>query len=434
MAESRIVVGLDIGSSKACMAVAEIFANGKKQILGVDEIVYAADEDIVEKGEIKNNSLLTDYLRVLLERSKENTNVDILHVYVSLSGSHIKSVFKQGSYRLPDDVSIVTSEHLEIANENLAQEIAESFKSEEFYPLQQIKSPPIVDDRINRNPVQMAGRVIDMHASVLYGVKSRMSNTLLVVRNVPLFVDDVAFSAFCSSQTVFDLLDSSQNPYNGSESVKDEGLLVIDLGAGVSDYVMYLNCHLVSAGCLPLGGANVTRDIAGLLSLGSKQAEQLKIEHGSLSAGQNDAIGSIDVDGVRIARAQLNRIIRERYIDILQRLYTKISPQFVSQAKRVVLVGGASLMPGIAELVAEVFKINPANIDACSKEHVAKNKSEGNYMSNPAYFCVLGLIGYAAMRQPFDNKKSGWQSMFGGLKRLFKKAVSLKSAKSSTTI
>lgn len=192
------------------------------------------------------------------------------------------------------------------------------------------------------NPAGLTGRTLDIDCHIIHGIKSRITNSFRCVREVPLDIADVVFAPIATAQFVL------------NRQVKQAGALLIDMGAGTTDYVLYLDGQLVASGCVPLGGDHISNDITLMTGIPLAQAELLKKTEGDANSfsGKTNEMVRVRGDGhmkdAAIERNVLNEIIRSRLLEIFNLVKSSL-PKDTFKGNRchgVYLCGGASLMRG----------------------------------------------------------------------------------------
>ena len=154
------------------------------------------------------------------------------------------------------------------------------------------------------NPVGMLGQKLEADFHIIHGVRTRIQNTIRCVKELPLEVEDVVFSALASAQVVL------------TQHQKNLGALVIDIGGGTTDYILYVDGAVKQSGVLAVGGDHITNDISMGLRIPMARAEKLKIEEGSCVLGNclpGETILLKDDSGFagkEIERETLNTIIQ----------------------------------------------------------------------------------------------------------------------------
>lgn len=257
------------------------------------------------------------------------------------------------------------------------------------------------------NPAGLTGRTLDIDCHIIHGIKSRITNSFRCVREVPLDIADVVFAPIATAQFVL------------NRQVKQAGALLIDMGAGTTDYVLYLDGQLVASGCVPLGGDHISNDITLMTGIPLPQAELLKKTEGdanSFSGKTNEMVrvrGEGGMKDAAVERNVLNEIIRSRLLEIFNLVKSSL-PKDTFKGNRchgVYLCGGASLMRGVGELASHVFGV------AISRPTLSKNGAP-SYLDDPRYCTAIGLIRYA---QILDAELPPQRSWLGRLFGLFSK-------------
>lgn len=390
MAKSKIYVGLEIGTSKTCMVVGEVKADDSVKILGVGETKSVG----IRKGEISDMALVKECVHTALIEAEDVSDVDIRRVFLSVTGSHIEGVNNRGTYRLPDEDQEITQEHIEEA-EDIARDIA--IPSDNVYLHNIVRQYLIDGSEQASNPIGLLGRTLDADFHIVHGVKTRIKNSIKCAREIPLDVDDVVFAPIASAQIALNYQD------------KEAGALVIDIGGGTTDYVLYIDGAVVASGCIPVGGDHVTNDIHLVTQMPLSKAEKVKCAEGDVSGDKARSVGVVvipDEKGfpkLEHKRELLNDIIRGRLEETLQLVKQKLPDGALEKVQTgVFLTGGTSLMRGFGELVNDVF-----NLPIYRPEQPEVSGIHA-YFRDPQYSTTVGLIRYAQkMYEDRPIKKKG---------------------------
>lgn len=382
MARTQIYVGLEIGTSKTCMVVAEGRSDGTARISGVGMVTSAG----VEKGEITRPSLARQCVRDALAKAQDESNVDIVNVYLSVTGDHIRGETNIGSYRLPEDESIIDEDCVAMAREK-AEELD---LASDRYAINRECSGYSVDGRPPTPlPEGLSGRTIDVSCHVIHGIKTRLQNSLQCVMDVPLEVRDMVFAPLATAKKV---LKSAQ---------RESGALVIDIGGGTTDYICYKNDEVIACGCIPAGGKTINADICKLSEqpMTMEAAEALKCREGNACGDTEDRTYAhyrteTGLHDTSIKRGDLHRFIKQRLRDILWRVYREIPVElFRTKGIEVYLSGGTSMMRGLPELVKQLYR---TEVHVCSQ---SAERGESGYSNDPRLFTAIGLIRYAQVHE-----------------------------------
>ncbi len=389
MAQSKIIVGLEIGTSKTCMVVGEVRPDATATILGIGEVPSAG----VRKGEITDQSMARQCVCDAWQIAQDHADVDIVDVYLSITGKHIYGEDSIGAYRLPDNESIITDEHAALAREK-AEKI--EIPADRFVINREPGEYTIDGGDNTRHPAGLSGRTIDVSSHVIHGIKTRLQNSLLCVRKVPLEVTELVFAPLATAQLAL------------GRTEKQAGALLIDIGGGTSDYILYKNGNILVSGCIPIGGYTINDDIMALSDqrIKFKAAEVLKCTEGNAIGDRNDRSlvhyrSELGMHEVSLERGKLNAIIIDRLEDIFVRIFNKVPPELRhSRTYNVYLTGGTSLLPNIARLAAGIFGVKVFAPNALEGERHA-------YLQDPRYCTAIGLIRYAQRQDDSDIFPTG---------------------------
>lgn len=390
MAKSKIYVGLEIGTSKVCFVVGEVRKDGAVEFLGYG----IAPSRGVHKGEIIDAALLEKSLCDALIRAEDSSEVMIRHVFVGVTGSHIQSLNHTGKLPLPSASNQITKEDLEDVREDACQVEVPS----NHVILHRIARKYVVDgqDQV-RNLVGRTGSMLEASFHLIHGVRSRIQNTFAAVRNIPLDVEDVVFMPIAASYVVL------------SKESKQLGSLMIDIGAGTTDYAMFVNGMLTASGSIPLGGDSITNDIALCFQIPHRLAEKLKLDVGSTRYADIDPEDVIKVQSSKEMKSKniptyvLNEVIYLRTHEILSLVKERCKAELSHLGAGVYLTGGVSRLRGIEEVAKDVFKMKVT----CVGEN-SHSQDEG-VCHNPTFSSCVGLIRYAQLMDSGLSQQSAFQ-------------------------
>src|SRR5580704_10563047 len=260
--DSHIIAGLELGTSKICVVVGEQGADGGVNVIGLGQSRSRG----VRKGEIIDPAQVEEDLRGAMFEADQMADVEIRSVYLGVSGGHIRGFNNRG-------VHPVVSDDREISQDDV-EDVVKNAKAinlpAENTVVHAVRQHFYVDGQDGvTNPVGMLGARLEVHMHVIHGNANRLQNAIRLVRATSLEVDDVVFTGIASSLA---LLTNEQ---------KELGALVIDLGGGTTEYVVYSNGVIRHSGVLAVGGDHVSNDLAFGLKVPLSRAEKLKLEQGS---------------------------------------------------------------------------------------------------------------------------------------------------------
>ena len=395
MASNNLTVGLEIGTSKICVVVGESRPDGTIKILGVGQTPSRG----VRKGEIVDFETAMKCVHEAVVDAEQKSDVMIRSVFVAVAGSHLQSFNNRGCVTLPEDRDEIDEQDVEDVKIN-AREVSIPAQNAFLHSIIQHYHVDGQDGVLS--PVGMLGQRLEADFHIIHGVRTRIQNSIRCVKELPLDVEDVVFGALASAQVVL------------TQHQKDLGALVIDMGGGTTDNILYVDGAVKQSGCLGIGGDHITNDISMGLRIPMARSEKLKIEEGSCILGNclpGETILLKDDSGFagkEIERETLNTIIHLRVretFDLLKRGLEE-EPFLNYLGAGVFVTGGCSLLNGIDHLAEEVFEM-PAHIAHAQTMSGLTSASE-----NPQLSTAIGLIKYAQAVQS-DRPRRGIRGIFG---------------------
>lgn len=384
---SPVIVGLEIGTSKVCAVVGEVNSTGGLNIIGVGQSRSRA----VRKGEIADASLAEEDIRNAIVEAEGMSNAEIRSVYLAVSGGHIRGFNNRG-------VHPVVSADREITEDDV-RDVIKNAKAinlpAQNHVLHAIRQHFLVDGQDGiLNPVGMLGARVEVDVHVVHGHFNRLQNPIRAVKGLQLEVEAIVFSGLASSLA---LLTNEQ---------KELGALVIDLGGGTTEYVVYADGIIKHTGVLAVGGDHVSNDLAYGLKVPLGRAEQLKLEHGSavlddVAKGQTVTLGNeLGMTGKTINLEHLRRIMALRLEEILVLIEQDLAQFGLRDYLRagVFLSGGGARIPSIPVLAERVFRM-PVTLG--TTHSISGLKSA---LDQPEFATAIGLVKFGSFQQ---RRKSG---------------------------
>src|SRR5690242_8291282 len=230
-----IIVGLEVGTSKVCAVVGELNAGGGLNIIGIGQ----ARSRGVRKGEIADASMAAEDIRSAIVEAEQMADAEIRSVYLAVTGGHIRCFSNRG-------VHPVISADREITREDV-EDVIKNAKAinlpAENYVLHAIRQHFLVDGQEGiADPVGMLGARVEVDMHVVHGNFNRLQNPIRAVKGLQLDVEAIVFNGLASALA---LLTPEQ---------KELGALVIDIGAGTTEYIVYGGGIIKHTGVLAVGG------------------------------------------------------------------------------------------------------------------------------------------------------------------------------------
>jgi cell division protein FtsA len=259
------------------------------------------------------------------------------------------------------------------------------------------------------NPVGMLGARLEVDMHVIHGNANRLQNAIRLVRATSLEVDDVVFNGIASSLA---LLTGEQ---------KELGALVIDLGGGTTEFVVYSNGVIRHSGVLAVGGDHVSNDLAYGLKVPLSRAEKLKLEYGSALVadtvkGQTISLtNELGLELKRINHEHLQRIMAARLEEVFELIAQDLERAGLAEYLRagVLLCGGGSRVPGIVKLAENIFQMNVTAGHACAISGLT------TALDQPEFAAAIGLVKFGSLKNRRREKRSfiprGLKDVFGKL-------------------
>ena len=405
MANEQIFVGLEIGTTKICVIVAESRADDQISILGVGETPSRG----VRKGEIVDMATVTECVREAIVDAEEKTNVEIGNVWVAITGSHLRSFNNRGTHTLLH-AGQIQQEDLDMVQAN-AKEVALPPPNTFLHTI--LQAYHLDGNRNVIDPLDSEGIQLEADFHIVHGIKTRITNHLRCVEELNLEIEDVVLSSLASAQVVV------------TQHQKDLGVLVIDIGGGTTDYLIYNDGAVRHSGVLAIGGDHITNDISVGLKLPIARAEMLKIQEGSATDPSESEGGVITLKndpgflGCDIDRRSLETIIHCRVKEIFELVRADIENAGGGMlgllGAGVMITGGCAKLRGIAEVASEVF-------DQAVQVSTARNVGGAlQTFENPQYSTAIGLTKYARLITKDAQPQGMLERITQGFGGLFKK-------------
>ena len=391
VSNSQIIVGLEIGTSKVCVAVGEVSENQVVNIIGLGQ----AKSRGVRKGEIIDVALAEEDVRNAIVEAEQVADVEIRSVFLGVTGSHIRGFNNTG-------VHPVVSADREITTTDI-QDVIKNAKAinlpTDHSVVHVIRQHFRVDGQDGvLNPEGMLGAKIEVDVHVVSGRYNRLQNPIRLVSGLHLEVENISSSALASSLAIH------------SMEQKELGTLVIDLGAGVTEYAVYSAGVIKHTGVLAVGGDHVSNDLAYGLKVPLARAEQLKIDHGSAvidpEAGDREIDLSDDslIPGRQVNLGHMQKIMSMRLQETFELIARDIGQAGLIEYLRagVVLCGGGARIPHITRLARDVFNL-PVAIGRASTVSGIKNA-----LDEPEFATSVGLIKFGVFQSLANPRRAGF--------------------------
>jgi cell division protein FtsA len=386
---SSIIVGLEIGTSKICAAVGEVNTAGALNIIGLGQ----AGSRGVRKGEIIDPVQAEEDIRNAIVEAEQMADVEVRSVFLGVTGGHVRGFNNRG-------VHPVLSADREITAEDV-QDVVKTAKAINLPPenhlVHAVRQHFIVDGQAGLlNPEGMHGARLEVDVHVVHGNLNRLRNSIRVIKNLQLDVEEIVFNGLAASLA---LLTNEQ---------KELGALVVDLGGGATEYVVYADGVVKHTGVLAVGGDHVTNDLAFGMKVSQSRAEALKLEHGAArvdeaAKGRTIALGGdAGLPGRALNLEHFQRIMTLRLEEMFQLIEQDVDRAGLLDHLRagVFLCGGGARIPQIEKLAERVFHL-PASVGRTTSISGLKSA-----LDQPEFAAPIGLVKFGSfqLRRPAPSR------------------------------
>ncbi len=385
MASSQLIAGLDLGTTKVCAIVGEQVDDGI-DIIGIGSVPSKG----LKKGVVVNIESTVQAIRAAIDQAETMAGCKIQTVYAGIAGSHVRGMNKEGVAAIHDR---------EVADEDVERVLEQS----KAIPLpgdrQVIHVLPqeyIVDDQdgITR-PVGMNGVRLEARVHVVTAATTSVQNIIKCAERCNLHVAEVVLEPLASAYAAL------------TDDEKEIGVALIDIGGGTTDIIVYVDGAAVHTSVIPIGGLNLTSDIAQGLRTPMAEAERIKMKYGCAACSMIDPDETIEVPSVGgrapriLARDVLVQIIEPRVEEIFQAAHhvLKETGYIDMLASGIVLCGGSTLLDGMPELAEQIMGLPARRATPIGVGGLA------DVVKSPAYATAVGLVKYGAERLTLERAR-----------------------------
>lgn len=379
MPKERIIAGLDIGSSKITTIIATLSTEGKVSVIGVSTVPSKG----IKKGAVVDIDEAVEAIAKSLESAERMAGYAVSGAYVLVDGTHISSLNSHGVVAVAHQEGEISPSDVERVTE-AAQAISIPSSREIVHV---IPRGFIVDSQDGiRDPVGMSGIRLEVETNIISGATTVMRNLVKCVQQVGVDVEDLVFGGIAAAEAVL------------TDTEKELGAVLVDIGGGTTDILVFEDGSPAYAAVLPIGGQNITNDLAIGLRTSLENAEKIKEKLQLAAAAESNEIDVADLGLERetIARKEINEIIKARLQEIFSLIALEIKKSGFERKlpAGLILCGGAAETAGISEVARQVLK-TPVRI---GEPRGAAGLIEE--VSGPAYAASIGLLLYGARLQP----------------------------------
>ncbi|MCU4121909.1 MULTISPECIES: cell division protein FtsA [Variovorax] len=385
-----LVVGLDIGTAKVMVVVAEVLPNGELKLAGLG----VAPSNGLKRGVVVNIDATVQSIQQALKEAELMADCKIGRVYTGITGSHIRGINSSGMVAVKDkevtpaDVARVveTARAINISSDQRLLLV----EPQEF----------VIDGQDVKEPIGMSGMRLEAKVHIVTGAQSAAENIIKCVRRCGLEVDQLMLNPLASSQAVL------------TEDERELGVCLVDIGAGTTDVAIFTNGAIRHTAVIPIAGDLITSDIAMALRTPTKDAEDIKVENGYAKQLLADPDTQVEVPGLgdrgprMLSKQALAGVIEPRVEEIFSLVQQVVRESGYEEvlSSGIVLTGGSAVMPGMVELGEDIF-LKPV------RRGIPKYSSAlSDMVAQPRAATVMGLLEearFARMRGYKVAQKNG---------------------------
>lgn len=397
-----IVAGLDIGSSKVKVIIAQKDSMGNIQILGVG----SSKSFGFRKGSLINIEKTTESIKQAIEEAEIMAGVQIQDIYTGLTGPHIHSQNNLG-------IIAISNRQQEIRIEEIERVVQAAqtmhLKSDEFI-IHTIPWEFKIDEHAQiRDPIGMKGIRLETNVHIVTANSREIHNIKKSIQLCQLNPKDFILASIASAQAVL------------SEDEKENGTLLIDIGAGTTDIILFIDGGIRYTYVFPFAGQHINQDISIAFKIPEHLAESIKINHGSCLSSLVDIEKTIELNinnshTKSIKVIDLSKVISDRIEEIFHFIDANIKKNNLDHyISNVVITGGTSLTLGIQEITEKIFD-RPVRIGLPSKVTGIKDK-----IQSPIYSSSVGIVYYTLETK--NNSESFYSKNDKGFIFMIKKNI-----------
>jgi cell division protein FtsA len=403
MKATNTITGIDIGTTKIAVIIGEK-KDGAINIIGFGK----SSSNGLSKGVVVDIDKTINSISKAIKQAEEQAEIEVETAYIGLTGEHIKGINCSGA------ITISSNDYRNPAGEQIdkkdIEKVLEHSQAINLSPDRKILHVLSREFKVDEksgilNPIGLSGHRLEANVHLVTIARNIEKDLQTCIEQCGVEINGFILEPLASSSSVLD------------DNEKKLGSILIDIGGGTSDIIIYHNNAIIHTGAIPLGGENISKDIAYGLQTSLEQAEILKCKYGIAKTSLADEQSKIKILGTNgrndkeISEKDLAQIIEPRLIEIFTLALEEINK---SDSKGeftfgTILTGGGASLMDISEIAKEIFNM-PVKIGI-------PDSVNGNIdiINNPRFSTTIGIIKYA-----IDNQKNiNEQTHFNKEKNIF---------------
>jgi cell division protein FtsA len=374
-----VLVAIDVGTSKVVTLIGEVTADGSVTVIGKG----APPASGLKKGVVINIDQTVSSIRSAREQAERLSGYRVESAIVAVGGNHVESQNSRGAVAVSGPRREVTHEDIERATE-VARAVTIPSNREVLHVLPR---GFVVDGQEGvKDPLGMSAVRLEVETHIVHAGATAVQNLSKCVERADIKIDELVAASLASGDAVL------------TETERELGVAVADFGAGTTDLALFLDGSPFHTAVLPLGGNNVTNDVAIGLKTSLAAAEELKISHGTADPSTVDETEEVTVEAIGdeggrgASRLELAQIIEARMREVFEKIAQEIdrAGHTGKLPAGLVLTGGAAQLAGTAQLGREVLQMpvrvaGPVGVGGLT-----------DHLLTPAYSTSLGILLWGA--------------------------------------
>ena len=371
--DKKLIVGLDIGTSKIVAIVAELKPDGFLNIIGLGQHSSKG----LKKGVVINIDSTMESIQRAIEEAELMANCKITDVYAGIAGSHIKSINSHGMVKIKD------TEVSQLDVEKVIETACAITLPNDQQVLHILTQEYVIDGQEDvRQPLGMSGMKLEVKVHIVTGAIAAAQNIVKCIKRCGLEVSELVLQPLASSMAVL------------TDDEKELGVCLVDIGGGTTDIAVLRHGSIRHTAVIPIAGDQINNDIAVAFRTPLPSAEDIKIKHGYAARSLASATEQIEipvVDGKEsktISKLALAEVIEARLVELYELVAHELKRSGMEDmiASGIVITGGSSLLRGMVNLGESVFRMpvrigTPRDIGGLLE-----------VVDNPRYSTGIGLL------------------------------------------
>jgi cell division protein FtsA len=401
MSKRTRIAGIDVGTTKICTIMADTDGNSWPRVLGVG----ITPSQGMHKGMIVNFNEAKQSILESVRKAEKIAGYRIESAYVGVTGRHISSVNNRGVVAITRNDRMVHTKDL-----RRVLDVARSVKiTGDRKLLHVIPRTYAVDGQEGvKNPIGMHGFRLDVETHIITAAVASVQNLTKCIRSTGIDIEDLVLEPLASAEAVL------------TEEEKMNGVVLADIGGGTTDIAVFKDNSIFHTAVLPVAGYQITKDISVGLGLSFELAEEMKKKYGNImpieEKGDDDR--PLTHDGHSISYRDLSDIIHIRVEELIRLIMLELPQNEQSNLvpSGLVLTGGSSNLPGLAELAGKLTHV-PVRIGVPLNLYGVSDT-----LMNPAYATGVGLLLWKNESQGVQSwkEKVGLHRFISKIFRLFR--------------